>query len=458
MNILVINGSPKGKYSITLQTVLYLEKCFPEHTFQVLHAGQRIKALEKDFSVVVKDLEAADLILFSYPVYTFVAPSQLHRFIELMKVSGTSLAGKFATQLTTSKHFYDVTAHRYIQDNCQDMGLKFVKGLSADMDDLLTVKGQKEAKHFFRYVQWCMKKDSYEPLPKPTGPAAHVKVHVPESAAAPSDKTKQADRTKKTVGGKHLVIVTDCRPQDEQLSDMIVRFQKVLPLQSRVVNIREYPFIGGCLGCFNCAVSGKCIYKDGFDDFLRNDIQGGAAIVYAFTIQDHSMGSALKQYDDRQFCNGHRTVTMGMPMGYLVSGDYSKEFNLQMIIEGRAEVGGNFLAGVATDETDPDTAIDRLAKTLVYALRYRYVQPQNFYGVGGMKIFRDLIYLMQGMMKADHHFYKQHNQYDFPQKKKGTLVKMYLVGALLSSPKIKAKMGNKMNEGMLMPYKKLLEK
>ena len=458
MNILVINGSPKGKYSITLQTVLYLEKCFPEHTFQVLHAGQRIRALEKDFSEAVKELETADLILFSYPVYTFIAPSQLHRFIELMKASGVPLAGKFVTQITTSKHFYDVTAHRYIQDNCQDMRMKFVKGLSADMDDLLTEKGQNEAKRFFKYVQWCMKKDSYEPLPKPLESAAHVKVHVPEKAATTSDKTKLTDVSKKKAHGNHVVIVTDCRSQDDQLRDMIARFQKVLPLQSRVVNIREYPFIGGCLGCFNCAVSGKCIYKDGFDDFLRSDIQGGAAIIYAFTIQDHSMGAAFKQYDDRQFCNGHRTVTMGMPMGYLISGEYSKEFNLQMIIEGRAEVGGNFLAGVATDETDPDTAIDRLAKTLMYAIRHRYVQPQNFYGVGGMKIFRDLIYLMQGMMKADHQFYKQHGQYDFPQKKKGTLVKMYLVGALISSPKIKAKMGNKMNEGMLMPYKKLLEK
>ena len=458
MNILVINGSPKGEYSITLQTVLYLEKCFPEHTFQVLHAGQRIKALQKDFSVVVKDLEEADLILFSNPVYTFIAPSQLHLFIELAKESGVNLAGKFVTQITTSKHFYDVTAHRYIQDNCQDLGMKFIKGLSADMDDLLTVKGQKEAKRFFRYVQWCMKKDSYEPLPKPSKPATRVKVHVPKEAATSSDKTEAADQAKKTVHGKQVVIVTDCRPQDNQLQNMIARFQKVLPLQSRVVNIREYPFIGGCLGCFNCAVSGKCIYTDGFDDFLRNDIQGGAAIIYAFTIQDHSMGAAFKQYDDRQFCNGHRTVTMGMPMGYLISGDYSKEFNLQMVIEGRAEVGGNFLAGVATDETDPDAAIDRLAKTCVYAIKYRYAQPQNFYGVGGMKIFRDLIYLMQGMMKADHQFYKQHGQYDFPQKKKGTLVKMYLVGALISSPQIKAKMGNKMNEGMLAPYKKVLEK
>ena len=170
------------------------------------------------------------------------------------------------------------------------------------------------------------------------------------------------------------------------------------------------------------------------------------------------MGAVFKMYDDRQFCNGHRTVTMGSPVGYLVSGAYSEEKNLQTIIEGRAQVGTNFLAGVATDENDPNAEIDRMAKTLAYAIENKYVPPQNFYGVGGMKIFRDLIWLMQGMMKADHKFYKKHGQYDFPQKKRGTMLKMYLVGALISSPKIKAKMGNMMNEGMLMPYKKLLEK
>ena len=129
-----------------------------------------------------------------------------------------------------------------------------------------------------------------------------------------------------------------------------------------------------------------------------------------------------------------------------------------MIVEGRAQVGSNFLAGVATDETDPDSEIDKLAKNLEYALETSYVPPQNIYGIGGMKIFRDLIWLMQGMMKPDHKFYKAHGQYDFPQKKRGMMLKMYLVGALLSSPEIKAKMGNKMNEGMLMPYKKLLDK
>lgn len=477
MKILVINGSPKGSYSITLQTVLYLEKQFPEHSFSILHAGQRIRAYEKDFSAAAHELTAADLILFAYPVYTFIAPSQLHHFISLTKAAGIDLAGKFVTQITTSKHFYDVTAHRYVQDNCQDMRMKFIRGLSADMDDLLTERGQNEARKFFQYVLWCMKNDSYEPIPTPNPAPAHMPVHVPGksgmNAAAPDTKTSSdvdsapnaktgaavsSAREKKSIHGRDVVIVTDCRPEDTQLRQMIARFQAVLPLKSRVVNIREYPFSGGCLGCFNCAVSGKCIYKDRFDEFLRDDIQGGAAIIYAFSIEDHSMGWVFKQYDDRQFCNGHRTVTMGMPMGYLVSGDYSREPNLQMIIEGRAEVGGNFLAGVAADETDPDAAILRLAKTLVYALRRSYRQPQNFYGVGGMKIFRDLIFLMQGMMKADHAFYKAHGQYDFPQKKMGTVIKMYLVGALLSSPKLKSKMGNKMNEGMIAPYKKVIEK
>ena len=150
MNILVVNGSPKGENSITLQTVLYLQTHFPKHTFSFLHVGQRIRVLEKDFTPAEEALKKADLILFAYPVYTFIAPSQLHRFIELVKQSGISLSGKYATQITTSKHFYDVTAHRYIQENCQDMGMKFIRGLSADMEDLLKPRGRKEAVSFFR--------------------------------------------------------------------------------------------------------------------------------------------------------------------------------------------------------------------------------------------------------------------------------------------------------------------
>ena len=136
---------------------------------------------------------------------------------------------------------------------------------------------------------------------------------------------------------------------------------------------------------------------------------------------------------------------------------YLREYDRWLIPGGHLEAG-EILAGVATDEHDPDREIDKLALSLEYALENKYVMPQNFWGIGGMKIFRDLIYLMQGMMRADHKFYKKGGYYkDFPQKHKGTILKMYLVGLLLSNDKIKAKMGNKMNEGMLMPYNKMFE-
>ncbi|MBE6957376.1 MAG: iron-sulfur protein [Ruminococcaceae bacterium] len=444
MEILVLNGSPKGKHSVTLQTVNYLQILFPQHQFQVLHVGQSIKSLERDFTPVLEAVKRADVLLFCYPVYTFIAPSQMHRFLELLKEAGPDLSGKYATQLTTSKHFYDMTAHRYIQDNCGDLGLRYVQGLSADMDDLTTKKGREQAESFFRFLCWSVEQGVYEPAsPAPAAAARH-----PVSVPAAEEEAREGD----------VVIVADLQEGDEQLRCMVDRFRTVMPRRTRVVNIREYPFRGGCLGCFNCAVSGKCVYTDGFDDYLRGEIQTADAIVYAFTIRDHSMGARFKMYDDRQFCNGHRTVTMGMSMGYLISGDLSREENLSTILQARAQVGSNFLAGIATDERDPDGEVDRLCAKLTYALEQRYLPPQNFYGIGGMKVFRDLIWLMQGMMKADHKFYKAHGQYDFPQKKWPRMVAMYAVGLLLSSKKLKAKMGSAMTDGMLMPYKKVLDR
>jgi len=444
MKIAVINGSPKGKYSITLQTVRYLKIEHPEHEFAVINVGQKIKALEKDFSEARDLLTSSDAILFSYPVYTFLAPSQLHRFIELIKESGVDMSGKYATQISTSKHFYDITAHKYIEENSLELGMRYIRGLSADMEDLLCERGRRDADKFFERFLWSVENGVYTDQKEKDYSFSPVPATSFECVGEKKDKD--------------VVIITDCTDTSSNLYAMIERFRAVFGYKTRVVNIAEYPFAGGCLGCFRCAVLEKCVYKDGFDSFLRDNIQKADAIVYAFTVSDHSMGSRFKMYDDRNFCNGHRTVTVGMPVGYLVSGKYSVESNLKTVVEARAETGGNFLSGVATDECDTDAQIDSLARSLTFALETGHTAPQNFYGVGGMKIFRDLIYQMRGMMRADHKFYKKQGIYDFPQKKRLTSMKMYLVGMLLSNEKIINKMGNKMNEGMLAPYEKLFKK
>ena len=117
-------------------------------------------------------------------------------------------------------------------------------------------------------------------------------------------------------------------------------------------------------------------------------------------------------------------------------------------------MGHSFLAGVASD-TD---GIRALSARTAWALEHGYTPPRTFYGVGGMKIFRDLVWLMRGMMKADHKFYKEHGLYDFPQKRWPRMLGMNFLGAMLRSRRLRRLIGDRMNEGMLAPYKKVVEK
>lgn len=426
MNILIINGSPKGANSITLQTCLYIKQHFPEHNYRVIHAGAQIKLYEKDLSKAISRIKSADLIIFSYPVYTFLVPAQLHRFIELLKeaqaLEEIDLTGKFCTQITTSKHFYDTTAHDFIIENARDLGLTVLDGLSADMDDLTTTKGRKDAIAFFNRIDW--------------------EINHKDSLSFPINSLS------------NVTVVADLAPEDIPLKKMIDRFVANSGNNAKVINIHDFPFKGGCISCFNCASEGECIYTDGFQELLRNEIQTGSAIVVAFTIKDHSMGSLFKTYDDRQFCNGHRTVTMGLPFSYLISGKLSSEHNLQTLIKARAQVGGNYLSTIASDEYDMEASVDDMSKELAYSIANHYTQPSNFYGVGGMKIFRDLIWQMQGLMRADYRFYKEHSQLDFPQKNMGRMLAMYGVGFMMNNNKVKSKIGGQMTKGMLLPYKK----
>ncbi len=441
MKILFVNGSPRGRFSVTLQTCLYLEKRFPQHRFQYLNAGTGLQGFEKDMRPAAQAMQQAELIIFAYPVYAFLVPSQLHRFLELLRERGIPLRGKAVTQLSTSKHFYDVTAHRFMEANFHDLGMRVIHGLSADMEDLLSERGQREAEQFLSYAVYCAENGIFEPAPP-----------APQAPQAPYVSCLEGCAEKQD--GFEAVVVADLREGDEGLRALIRDFRASFPYRTRFVNLADFPFQGGCLGCLRCATDGKCVYRDGFDAFLREKIQSADAILYAFTLRGHSMGSRFKMYDDRQFCNGHRTVAEGKPFGYLVNGDLAGEDNLRTVLEARASVGGSFLAGFASDAE----GIRALALRLAFALEHGYNPPRSFYGVGGMKIFRDLVWLMRGMMRADHLYYKSHGLYDFPQRRWPRMLGLSVLGALMRSARVRRVIGDRMNEGMLAPYKKVLDR
>lgn len=455
MKVVVINGSPKAKNSITIQSVEYLKKHNEQDEFEIINVGNKVKKYSdsKAMDECIDKMVNCDLIMFAYPVYTFLAPYQLAKFINNLKANPNAkkLRGKYATQITTSKHFYDTTAHRYIIENCDDLQLKSITGLAADMDDLVLESGREQRKKYYKSVKFALENDVYLSV----GNAKHElskQKYIYENNTEPLKKEK----------GYYTVIVSDCSKENTSLRSMIDAFKSTYKYNVKEINLNDFDFAGGCLGCFDCATDGKCIYKDGFETLLRNEVQTADATILAATIIDHSMGANFKCYDDRQFCNGHRVLTKGKTVGYILDGNISAERNLHDVIISRSEVGHMYLSGIATNESmdNPATtkSIQDLAKSIAFSLENTLERPQNFYGVGGIKIFRDLIYVMRGLMKEDHRFYKKHSIYDFPQKKKALIWKMKFVGMLMSVPSIKKRARSMMNEVMLKPYKEAMEK
>ena len=308
------------------------------------------------------------------------------------------------------------------------------------MEDLTTSRGRKEADDFFLRLIFSYE-NNITLRRKPFSPS-------PLPPYVPSGRKVQKDSSKK------VTVLADFSEDDGSLRAMTDDFIDIFPYSTSLIDISSFPFKGGCIGCLRCATDGKCIWNDGFEELLRNNILKSDAIVIAFRIKDHSMGPVFKRYDDREFCNGHRTVSQGIPFSYIIRGHIEEEENLKTVIKARSDVGRNPLSPFATDRE----SMDEMVKVLCRNISFPHIPPRTFYSVGGMKIFRDLVWTMRGIMKEDHLFYRKTGLYDdFPQKHRGRMLAMCLVGSLLRNKSIRQRMGNKFDQGMVAPYRKVVE-
>ena len=63
MRFVVLNGSPKGDVSATMQYVRFIQKKYPSHEFLIQNISQRISKLEEDeeaFQEVIRSIGSAD--------------------------------------------------------------------------------------------------------------------------------------------------------------------------------------------------------------------------------------------------------------------------------------------------------------------------------------------------------------------------------------------------------------
>lgn len=457
MKIAVLNGSPKGMASVTMQYVLFLGKRSPQHEFKLLHVCHDLKQLEESpeaFQEVLQVVRASDAVLWAFPLYVFLVHAHYKRFIELIaeRRASEAFAGKYAALFSTSVRVFDHTAHRYLHGICDDLDMRCVGSYSAAMYDLLKPRERDRLvlfmDGFLRAIEEkAMTAKAYAPIRPSTF------AYAPGAAGAPV-----------ALQGKKAIVLTDAEGRQTNLDRMLDRLRACSADPVEVVNLHKLNIRGPCLGCIQCSFDNVCVYRNADDVYAAYArLKAADILIFAGSMRDRYLSSRWKLFWDRGFYHNHIPIFSGKQIAWLVSGPLGQVPNLRHILEASAQLQQANLVGIVTDESEDSTTIDRLLECLVRdAVRQAqtgYIQPPTFDGVAGRKLLRDEIWTsLRSVFPADHRYYKRHGLYDFPARDAKTRIRDTLLVLLNKIPSFRRQFRQRIKTEMLRPLEEVLEK
>jgi multimeric flavodoxin WrbA len=458
MKITVLNGSPKGNLSVTMQYVNFIQKKFPHHELKIFNIASQIKKIEKDektFQEIMDDVRSSEGVLWAFPLYYLLVSSQYKRFIELIweKEATGFFKNKYAAVFSTSIHFFDHTAHNYMNAICDDLDMRYLGSFSAAMYDLLSRKGRERwtlfASEFFDGIQNRVPTSKrFLPVPFRT-----------------FDYVPSLTEQKINTHGKNVLILTDLKDPQTNLGKMVKQFKNSFMDEVKVINLHQIDIKGGCLGCIQCGYDYQCSYgnRDEYVQFYKDQVKNADVLVFAGTIQDRYLSSRWKLFFDRSFFHTHTPSLMGKQVGFMISGPLKQIPNLRQILEAYTEWQQANLVDIITDEEEGSEVLDarlqHFAERVIHFAEKNYVKPKTFLGVGGMKIFRDDVWgKLRFPFQADHQFYKNHGFYDFPQRDYKNRMIAILLMLLTKIPFMRKEIYQKrMREEMVKPLQKVVQ-
>jgi multimeric flavodoxin WrbA len=456
MKITILNGSPKGDNSVTMQYVKFVEKKNSQHQYNYINVAQKIKKIEEDidfFNNIIEEIKNSDLIIWGSPLYVCLVPSQYKRFIELIWERGAvdSFSGKYAAVITTSIHFFDHTAQNYLRGICEDLNMNFAGGFSPDMYDIMK-DTEREKLLFFAESVFETADGKLKTSRSFKKPDYVMPVYVPETHAVPVN-----------TDGKTVLILSDREYAGDNMERMIKQIQGAFGENAKSINLSSVDIKGGCLGCCECGFDYRCVYtgKDGFIDFYNEEVKRADIIIFAGEIRDRYLSAKWKLMFDRAFFNTHTPTLTGKQAGFILSGPLSEIANLREIIQAYFEWQGANLADIVTDENssaDIDSLINNLAAKLLKSSASGYVQPATFLGVGGMRIFRDDIWgRLKFVFQADYKYYEESGIFDFPQDDEKAIEINAKMIALTDNPDMRENIRKMIKNEMVKPMKYVVD-
>lgn len=455
MKFVVISASPKGDKSGTLQYLRYIESRNPGHEFSIHHIGKEYRTLEKkpeQLRLSADEVKAAHGVIWVFPVYYLLVPYPLKRFIELIFEEGLAeaFAGKYATTLTTSAHFFDHTAHAYIHQISQDLGMHYVEGFSAAMQDLLKAKKRKQilyfADRFFKAAENGVLTE------KRFADVVDFPLPYRPGKVKPSDK----------FGGKKVVVLTDAKDSDENLNAMIKVFRQSSPSEVELINLWDMKIKGQCLSCYRCCYDGVCVYKDDMRSLYEDKLMKADAVVFAGAIKDRFLSSRWKLFFDRSFFMGHRHPLMGKQFAAIISGPLRQIPNLRDMLSGLFESSRGNNSGFVTDEyptgEQVTARIVALAEEIDANIEHDAKKPETFFGTGGRLLFRDFTYVARPLFMKDYAYYARQGYLKYPTSLIGMRAKNFVLAQAFKIPKVRNSFFKAAHEKMIEPFIKIIEK
>ena len=350
MKIVVLNGSPKGDTSVTMQYVAYIRKKFPDHRYEILNVAADIRKIEKDaaaWNTTLDSVRSADLVLWAFPLYYLVVCSQYKRFIELVfeRKAQDAFPGTYASSLSTSIHFFDQTAHAYIHAISDDLGMKYLGFYSAEMRDLLQDEERKRLEKFVSLLFTAVQEKV--PVQRENAPLVWPAItYIP----GPHQKIQET-------GSKKVVILTDSDGSSPNLFVMTDRLYKTFSGSVEMINLHDINMKGGCLGCCQCGYDNTCVYTDGYIDFFRNKLLPADIIIMAGSVHDRYLSSTWKQFFDRSFFRGHIPNFKGKQIGFVIAGPLHQVPVLKEALTAWADNGGCNAQFVTDEVSGPGNLI-----------------------------------------------------------------------------------------------------
>jgi multimeric flavodoxin WrbA len=464
---IILNGSPKGPKSVSLQYAKYILQAQPTTIdYSVVHIAQLVQLYEKNaqkWAALMAQIKKADVIIWAFPLYYMLVHSNYKRFIELIfeRKSLPNFEGKFTTTISTSIHFYDHTAHNYMQAICDDLQMKFIGSGSFHMGALRSKRRKPRVDTFADYFFNSLRsKREFPPRYYPI----QYNIPVIDSLTRPNEDIRKID-TKNT----KITIISDSTETDTNLSTMVNFLSQSLVIPPKIVNLWDNDISGPCLGCLQCGYDFTCRYqaKDGYFSMVENEIKLADILIFAGTMKDRYLSSRWKLFFDRFFYNGHTPQFLGKYLGYCISGPLDRNENLQeMLLSFAYQHGATPLGFVSDQVLNYGKSSEDLGHLLFDFLANLFdvfelgLEGTSFRKLGGKLLFRDANFADMSMVfQGDYRAYRKLGIFKtFPQRKR----MMRMISAIMRflrriSSKFRKGMDSQMTDYVVRPYRKLVE-